>query len=63
MEEKFEEQKGSEDEFIFPLNEITGLCFGKIVEWMEEHKGQPEVEVKMDKYNAQVKYSIHLLKI
>ena len=62
MDEEFDREEENADAFIFPLGEISGLCFGKIVEWMEQRKGQPEVEVKMDKYGAQVKYSI-LLKI
>ncbi|KAI3414212.1 hypothetical protein GPALN_011669 [Globodera pallida] len=35
-------------EFEFPLNEITGECFHKILEWMREHHNIPEPILKQD---------------
>jgi hypothetical protein len=49
---KMAEQQNKE--FTFALNEITGMCFGKIVEWMEKHKGQPEPVVKTNPNTSEV---------
>lgn len=51
--EKGNHQEQSES-FIFPLNNISKACFEKIIEWLDEHKGQPEPEIKEDPITKEV---------
>ena len=50
IEEEFDEQQKAPnaEPFIFPLgDDITGYCFGKLVEWMEHRNGLPDPVVQL----------------
>lgn len=59
-EETFSQE--SAKPFVFPLNEITNICFGKIVEWMENHNGHPEPVVKEDPITGEVEIFVKIQK-
>jgi hypothetical protein len=47
LDKSFDHLKNAE-KFIFPLNDITKICFGKIVEWLDNHDGQPDPVIEED---------------
>jgi hypothetical protein len=50
----YEDDSFDQKTFIFPLNDITAACFGKIVEWLAEHNGKPEPEVQEEPITREV---------
>jgi len=43
-----------EKTFVFPLNDINAVCFGKIVEWLEQHNGMPDPQIEEEPITGEV---------